>query len=115
MSSIARSTAPQSQLSSSISRLSLSDPEQLGSEPAVYRRDLIRLEPGCGDDLHWLLVADRERHVRAHHQAVGAQHPDDELQHARIVQDAVEIEVRQRFNRVSYARRDLLVLLESSD
>ena len=73
------------------------------------------LEPGRGDDLHRLLVADRERHVRAHHKAVRPEHRDDELQHPRVMQDAVEIELGERFDRIGHARRDLLIALEPSD
>ena len=93
----------------------MSDPEQLGGEPAVDRRDLVGLEAGRRDDLRRLLVADRERHVRAHHKAVRAEHRDDELQHPRVVQDAVEIELGERFDRIGHARRDLLIALEPAD
>src|SRR6266568_1200693 len=50
------------------------DLEQPLRQPAVDRRDLAPAQPGFGHDLQRLEIADRERHVGAHHQALRAHH-----------------------------------------
>ena len=91
-----------------------SDPEQFLRQPAGDRDDLIGFQPGRRDDLGGLLVADRERHVGAHHHTVGADHLHDKSQHPRVMQDAVGIEQRQPFRRIGDSRCDLMVALEAT-
>src|ERR1019366_4169846 len=57
------------------------DLEQPRRQGAVDRRRLRRRQVGLGDDLHRLAIADRERHVGAHHQALGSHHLDHEFSH----------------------------------
>src|SRR5262245_43941937 len=71
------------------------DPKQLLRQPAVDRGGLRRAELRLGDDLHRLVLPDRERHVGAHHHTVGAYHLDDKSQHPRVVHNAVGIKERQ--------------------
>src|SRR5215831_17670064 len=68
-----------------------SDPEQFLRKPAGDRGDRIGFQPSRRDDLGGLFVADRERHVGAHHHTVGADHLHDKSQRPRVMQDAVGI------------------------
>src|SRR5215831_9562781 len=77
------------------SKFQLCDPKHLLRQAARDRGDLVGLEPGRRHDLRRLIVADRERHVGAHHHTIGADHLDDKSQHPRIVQDAVGVEHRE--------------------
>src|ERR1039457_690951 len=91
------------------------DLEQLLRQAAVDRRRLRRQQAGLGDDLHRLTIGDRERHVGAHHQALGSHHLDHEFQHARVVKESVGVDGAKRRHRVADARRDRVVALEPSE
>src|SRR5664280_3697886 len=91
------------------------DLEQPRRQGAVDRCRLRRRQAGLGDDLHGLAIADRERHVGAHHQALGSHHLDHEFQHARVVQDGVGVDSAKRGNWVADAGRDRGIALEPSE
>src|SRR5262245_29525339 len=55
-------------------RIASGEPEQFGRKTAIDRSGLLGRQPGIRHDAHGLRVADRERHVGAHHQAFGSEH-----------------------------------------
>src|ERR1039458_6018775 len=91
------------------------DLEQPRRQGAVDRRRLRQRQAGLDDDLHRLAIADRERHVGAHHQALGSHHLDHEFQHARVVQDGVGADSPHRGDRIADTGRDRVIALESSE
>src|SRR4051812_36994307 len=89
--------------------------EQFLREAAVDGHDLRRGQAGGIDDLGWLVIADRERHIRPQQELFGADHFDDELQNARIMHDGVGVERSEPRNRVADAGGDRMVLLQAAE
>src|SRR5665811_65000 len=90
------------------------DLEQPRRQSAIDRSGLLLRNAGVGDDAHRLAIADRERHVGAHHQALRSHHLDHEFQHAHVVQDGVGVDSAKSLDRIADAGGDLVVALEAA-
>src|SRR5215211_7912901 len=90
------------------------EPEEACGKTSVDGGSPIGAHPSLADDAHRLLIADRKRHIRAHHQTIGAEHLDDELQNPGIVNDAIVVKAADRFDWVDHTGRYPMVALETT-